>query len=110
MCPDSIRLVSAHREPTSLLLARWLSSQLEGREPQPTINSSAKGTLLLSKLTIPQADPLPSSNNGDFKDPQTGVIEHNATLSAVYEALVALDQQALFDYTLSSLKRTIANL
>lgn len=61
-------------------------------------------------MTILQADPLPFSNNGDFKDPQTGIIEHNATLSAVYEALVALDQQALFDHTLSSLQRTIANL
>lgn len=47
---------------------------------------------------------------GDFEDPVTGIIEHNAIFSSVYQSLIALDQNALFKYTVSVLEQRIASL
>lgn len=77
---------------TNVVAARSLAFEPAGG-PRTTVFTKFFGKRYIASVQDDDTTggPLPSSDNGDFVDPHTGVIEHNATLSAVYEALVALD-------------------
>ncbi|KAL8830137.1 MAG: hypothetical protein Q9170_005876 [Blastenia crenularia] len=105
---------------SSVIAARSLAFEPAGG-PRTTIFTKFFGRTY--SATIPYDEPTSGSFTivlsastcaesifGNFENPQTGLIEHNATLSSVYQSLVALDQDALFKYTVSSLQKSISTL